>query len=53
MNQEMINEIMHQMNLHLDNYQQIKLKQVLEQMMNVNDDMEDDSIELLNRFIAT
>jgi len=53
MNQEIINTIMYQMNLHLDNHQLMKLKQVLEQMMNVDDDQEDDSVELLNRFIAT
>lgn len=53
MNQEIINSIMYQMSLHLDNQQQIKLKQVLEQAMNNNDESEDDSFELLNHFIAT
>ena len=53
MNQEIINTIMYQMNLHLDNQQLMKLKQVLEQVMNNNDESEDDSFELLNRFIAT
>ncbi|MDD3416950.1 MAG: hypothetical protein PHY47_23640 [Lachnospiraceae bacterium] len=33
MNQEIINTIMYQMNLHLDNQQLTKLKQVLEQVM--------------------
>lgn len=41
------------MNLHLDNQQLMKLKQVLEQVMNNNDESEDDSFELLNLFIAT
>jgi integrase/recombinase XerD len=53
MNQEIINTIMYQMNLHLDNQQLMKLKQVLEQVMNNNDESEDDSFELLNLFIAT
>ena len=53
MNQEIINSIMYQMSLHLDNQQQMKLKQVLEQAMNNNDESEDDSFELLNRFIVT
>ena len=44
---------MYQMSLHLDNQQQMKLKQVLEQAINNNDESEDDSFELLNRFIAT
>lgn len=52
MNQEMINSIMYQMDQHLDNRQLMKLKQVLVQVMN-NDDSDDDSFELLNRFIAT
>lgn len=53
MNQELINTIMYQMNLHLDNYQLMKLNLVLEEVMNVSDDLEDNYIELLERFIAT
>jgi len=53
MNQEIVNSIMYQMALHLDNQQQMKLKQVLEQVMHNNDESEDDSFELLDRFIAT
>lgn len=53
MNQEIINTIMYRMNVHLDNQQLMKLKQVLEQVMNNNADSEDDSFELLNRFIST
>lgn len=53
MNQEIMNSIMYQMSLYLDNQQQIKLKQVLEKVMNSNNDLQADSIELLNRFIAT
>ena len=53
MNQEIVNSIMYQMALHLDNQQQMKLKQVLEQVMHNNGESEDDSFELLDRFIAT
>lgn len=53
MNQEIINSIMYQMSLHLDNQQQMKLKQILEQIMNNNEESEDDSYDLLTRLIAT
>lgn len=53
MNQEIINSVMYQMNPHLDNHQLIELKKVLESIINDNEESEDDSYELLNRFIAT
>ena len=53
MDQEIINSIMHQMNPHLDNQQLMELKKVLETILNDNETREDDSFELLNRFIAT
>jgi hypothetical protein len=53
MNQENINSLMYQMNLHLDNQQLMELKKVLENVMNDNEAGEYDSFELMNRFIAT
>ena len=41
------------MNPHLDNQQLMELKKVLETILNDNETREDDSFELLNRFIAT
>lgn len=53
MYQEIINSIMYQMNQHLDNKQLMELQKVLEIVMNDNENAEDDSFELLNRFIST
>lgn len=53
MNQEIINSVMYQMNHYLDNQQLMELKIVLEKVLNENERVEDDSFELLKRFIST
>lgn len=53
MNQEIINSVIYQMNPHLDNQQLVELKKVLETVMNDNENSEDDSFEILKRFIST
>lgn len=53
MNQETINSVMNQMNSFLDNQQLMELKKVLENVIDVNKRSEDDSFELLKRFIST
>lgn len=53
MNQEIINSVMYQMNPFLDNQQLMELKRVLENVINEDESSEDDSFELLKRFIST
>lgn len=53
MNQEIINSVMYQMNPFLDNKQLMELKKVLENVINEDERIEDDSFELLKRFIST
>ncbi|MBB5336116.1 site-specific tyrosine recombinase/integron integrase [Pectinatus brassicae] len=53
MNQEIINSVMYQMNRFLDNQQLMELKRVLENVINKEEISEDDSFELLKRFIST
>lgn len=53
MNQEVVNTIIFQMNEVLDNQQLMKLKNVLVNVFNENESNEDDSFELLERFIAS
>ena len=53
MNQEIINSVMYQMNHILDNQQLMELKKVLENVINEDERSEDDSFELLKRFIST
>lgn len=53
MNQEIINSVMYQMNPFLDNQQLMELKRVLENVINEDVSSEDDSFELLKRFIST
>lgn len=53
MNQEIINTVMYQMNPFLDNQQLMELKKVLENVINEDQGSEDDSFELLKRFIST
>lgn len=53
MNQEIINLVMYQMNPFLDNQQLMELKKVLENVINEDESSEDDSFELLKRFIST
>ena len=53
MNQEIINSIMYRMNPYLDNKQLMELKKVLENVLKDNEDLEDDSFQLMNNFIAT
>lgn len=53
MNQEIINSVMYQMNSFLDNQQLMELKRVLENVINEDESSEDDSFELLKRFIST
>lgn len=53
MNQEIINSVMYQMNPFLNNQQLMELKKVLEKVINEDEGIEDDSFELLKRFIST
>lgn len=53
MNQEIINSVMYQMNPFLDNQQLMELKKVLENVINEDESSENDSFELLKRFIST
>lgn len=53
MNQEIINSVMYQMISFLDNQQLMELKKVLENVINEDENSEDDSLELLKRFIST
>lgn len=53
MNLEIINSVMYQMNHILDNQQLMELKKVLENVINEDESIEDDSFELLKRFIST
>lgn len=53
MNQEIINSVMYQMNPFLDNKQLMELKKVLENIINDDERSENDSFELLKRFIST
>lgn len=53
MNQEIINSVMYQMNPFLDNEQLMELKKVLENVINEDERSEDDSFDLLKRFIST
>ena len=53
MNQEIINSVMYQMIPFLDNEQLMELKKVLENVINEDEGCEDDSFELLKRFIST
>ena len=53
MNQEIINSVMYQMIPFLDNEQLMELKKVLENVINEEERSEDDSFELLKRFIST
>lgn len=53
MNQEIINSVLYQMNPFLDNQQLMELKKVLENAINEDERSEDDSFELLKRFIST
>ena len=53
MNQEIINSVIYQMNPFLDNEQLMELKKVLENVINEDERSEDDSFDLLKRFIST
>lgn len=53
MNQQIINTVMYQMNQYLDNQQLLRLKTVLENTMNGGESEENNSLKLLERFIAT
>ncbi|MDA5956263.1 tyrosine-type recombinase/integrase [Listeria monocytogenes] len=53
MNQEIINSVMYQMNPFLDNEQLMELRKALENVINEDERSEDDSFELLKRFIST
>ena len=48
-----INSVMYQMNPFLDNEQLMELKKVLENVINEDERSEDDSFDLLKRFIST